>query len=48
MEIITTKIELQTKGNTDLIDITPKLEQILQKNKLQYKMKTIFKTIIKF
>ena len=42
MEIITTKIELQTKGNTDIIDITPKLEQILQKHKLQEGQMLVF------
>lgn len=34
MEIITTRMELNTQGNTDIIDITPNLRQILSKSKL--------------
>ena len=34
MEIITERLELHTRGNTDILDITPNLQQILNKSKL--------------
>jgi len=42
MEIITQTIEFNTKGNTDIIDITDKVRKILQDTKLQEGMIQVF------
>ncbi len=42
MDIITDRIELHTKGNTDIMDITPNLHQILVKSKMKMGQMLVF------
>lgn len=42
--IVTKKIRLQTKGNTDIIDITPQVENILAETNLVSGTVTVFAT----
>ncbi len=42
MEIITERIEIHTKGNTDIIDITHILQQVLSKTKLSQGQMLVF------
>ncbi len=42
MEILTEELELQTRGFTDIIDITPQVSDLLQKHQFQEGQVTIF------